>query len=1007
MLAVNALCSRRSYWTIACLAIALACSGSPAHCEEELTDQLIPASWVFAQAGDESRVGARSVDDPFLAAREAFRAGRIVDAQRSIDEVLRVADRKSGQAAVGLLNYLQVLTQAGDNVNESRLTQALVDRTDTSTGLMLYLLNRRLRQEVVRQDLRRARATLIELDRVYKSLESKYPASSYRDVWTLNAEFATAALAAAVGDHAQAIDAYKRALSARRQVKSEMNATNVFERGWHIAEDTIRRWMADALSEADRFVEAEALAREGVNYAVKTFGPGSVRTAFAQEGLARVLLQQGRVAEAELLVRASLDIHRRWARGGASANIMRCLSLQGRLLILQERWADAEKAYADWSQFVKGNKNLRNLTDGNNYLWAIALSRLGQHERALEQARILFHDRVARYPAKSYETAAARAVLASVQWRNGQSSAARHDFDDSLPILLDRRSADEAGEARSVWRTTFLRWILEDYLALLISGGGEVHTARALEYSDYARASLVQRAISASVARAQFQDQSLAEIARLEQTAGNRIRALNRALSEILARSGSGAPKERVEELAGEIEELRATRDRHVSQISLKYPQYAALLDPKPASLEQARALLGPNEALLSYYVANDRCLIWALRSDGRWRFAERSIGRQQLASLVRRLRRSLDLSNASERGIPAFDFRASNHLYQELVAPVESILAGADSLVIVPHGDLFQVNFSLLVAEPFTAGQGEALPFSDYRRARWLVRRFAVSQVPTLSAFQVLRQARPLAQGRSPFLGFGDPIFSLRTRSESAPRGGTRFRTLVPDREAGAARLSMRDLFSSLPGLPDTADEIRDVAVALGASASSDTRLGAAATESSVKKVDLSQYKVLAFATHGLVAGEVEGLTQPALVLTNPDISGEADADGLLSLDEVLSLRLDADWVVLSACNTAASDGRGGEAVSGLGQGFFFAGARAILVSNWAVETVSTRVLMTGLFSRYAKNDRIGRAEALRLSMTSLIDEGVATSTAKDGSFSYAHPIFWAPFSLVGDGRR
>jgi CHAT domain-containing protein len=117
--------------------------------------------------------------------------------------------------------------------------------------------------------------------------------------------------------------------------------------------------------------------------------------------------------------------------------------------------------------------------------------------------------------------------------------------------------------------------------------------------------------------------------------------------------------------------------------------------------------------------------------------------------------------------------------------------------------------------------------------------------------------------------------------------------------------------------------------------------------------------------------------------------------------MEEVLGLKLDADWVVLSACNTASGAARGGmdgaEAVSGLGRAFFYAGARSLLVSNWAVESSSARLLTTELFKRQADNAALSRAEALRQSMLALM--------AKDGAgFSYAHPIFWAPFSLVGD---
>jgi len=174
---------------------------------------------------------------------------------------------------------------------------------------------------------------------------------------------------------------------------------------------------------------------------------------------------------------------------------------------------------------------------------------------------------------------------------------------------------------------------------------------------------------------------------------------------------------------------------------------------------------------------------------------------------------------------------------------------------------------------------------------------------------------------------------------------------------------------------------------------------------EKTVRTTDLSRYRVIAFATHGLVAGDLDGLTQAALALTSPEVAN-VSGDGLLTVDKIRELRLNADWVVLSACNTASGQGAGSEAISGLGRAFFYAGARSLLVSSWPVETTSARALTTDLFKRQAANPQQGRAQALLETMNSLIDEGGYVDP-RSGQivFSYAHPIFWAPFILVGDG--
>jgi CHAT domain-containing protein len=206
------------------------------------------------------------------------------------------------------------------------------------------------------------------------------------------------------------------------------------------------------------------------------------------------------------------------------------------------------------------------------------------------------------------------------------------------------------------------------------------------------------------------------------------------------------------------------------------------------------------------------------------------------------------------------------------------------------------------------------------------------------------------------------------------------------------------------LPRLPDTRLELLAVAKALGINPATALYLGNAANEQNVETLNLSHYKIVAFATHGLVPGDVDGLTQPALALSAPEVA-RVKGNGLLTMEKILALKLDADWVVLSACNTAAGAGAGAEAASGLGSAFFYAGTRALLVTNWSVHSASARELMTGVFKRQGADSSISRSEALRQSMLALIDGPGAVDGSGKTIFSYAHPLFWAPYSLIGDG--
>jgi CHAT domain-containing protein len=221
----------------------------------------------------------------------------------------------------------------------------------------------------------------------------------------------------------------------------------------------------------------------------------------------------------------------------------------------------------------------------------------------------------------------------------------------------------------------------------------------------------------------------------------------------------------------------------------------------------------------------------------------------------------------------------------------------------------------------------------------------------------------------------------------------------ISPNQTIASTALSM------LPRLPDTAEEIRSMARTMEADLTTEVFLGRAANEHNVKSLDLARYRVIAFATHGLLPGDIDGLTQPALALSAPKVA-KIEGDGLLTMEEILALRLDADWVVLSACNTANANGAGAEAISGLGRAFFYAGARALLVTSWPVETTSARLLTTDLLRRQTAPVRLGRAQALQQTMNALIDEGrLQDPEAKREVFSYAHPIFWAPWILVGEG--
>ena len=237
-----------------------------------------------------------------------------------------------------------------------------------------------------------------------------------------------------------------------------------------------------------------------------------------------------------------------------------------------------------------------------------------------------------------------------------------------------------------------------------------------------------------------------------------------------------------------------------------------------------------------------------------------------------------------------------------------------------------------------------------------------------------ILRGEKSTVAALKPMIGFGDPVFDRTTRTIGRPKVAALNRSLTSFYRGVTA--DTRALADALPPLPETADELRAVAKILGAK-SEDIKLGEAASVTDIKHERLSNYRIVYFATHALVAGDVEKFAkvkaEPALVLSIPEKPTEDD-DGLLRASDVAMLKMNADFVVLSACNTAAGDKPGAEALSGLARAFFYAGAKSLVVSHWEVDSDATVELMDGLFEALKANPRLSHAEALQASMLRMI---------------------------------
>jgi CHAT domain-containing protein len=302
-----------------------------------------------------------------------------------------------------------------------------------------------------------------------------------------------------------------------------------------------------------------------------------------------------------------------------------------------------------------------------------------------------------------------------------------------------------------------------------------------------------------------------------------------------------------------------------------------------------------------------------------------------------------------------------------------------------------------LLVTEKPAVALPDVTNLDAYRAARWLMKRQAVSVLPAVASLKALRSSRGAVSSAKPLTGFGNPAFQSGPAPQANPSRSFVAMTRSYSNFWEGADVNRDALSRELAALPGTAAELNAVARDVGASPA-DVHLGANASESMVKALPLADFRIVYFATHALVAGDIKGLGEPALALTLPK-TPNADDDGLLTASEVAALKLDADWVVLSACNTAAGDKPGAEALSGLARSFFYAGARALLVSHWDVGSDAATRLMTSTFDIMKSDPQVGKSEALRRAMLAYLND-------KSDPWS-AHPAFWGPFSLVGDGKR
>jgi CHAT domain-containing protein len=799
-----------------------------------------------------------------------------------------------------------------------------------------------------------------------------------------------------------------------------------FDRGYEpsgfgqVNPDRARARLVGVLLLQRRLLEAENEARAALLSILSKRGRFSTETANVLRVLATVLAQQGRYAEAEKLIRATIDIYQ---KSGSSPDSDLLAVAHDRLaatLIAQGRWQEALAEYEIVDSAMSRDPEALERFLRRNVNWGLSLLHNRRADRAAEVFRSTLEYQTQLLGPIHPTVAEIRGLLAMALTAQGDRRTALKEFAGATAILLTRSVETDDESATRGMLDQRLTMILESYMGLLAETRGTPleaelgvpPAAEAFRLAEIARGRSVQRALDASAARAAAHTPVLADMVRREQDAQKQLNALSGMLSNALSQPTDQRMAKVAEQLRSQITVLTHARQALIKQIAADFPAYHQLINPPPVTIEEAQAILRSGEAWITTYVAQDRTFVWAIPAEGPVAFAAAPLGEKTLGDRIATLRKALDPNVQTLEDIPEFDMALAHQLYAALLEPVAAGWQKAESLLVVPHGPLGQLPFALLPTKPTKLSSEPDALFSKYRASPWLVRTHAATMLPSVASLRTLRALPPGDPKRRPFVGFGDPFFNRKQASAAMPeRDSGEFASVatrgVPIKLRSSPRTRNFDSsqIAMLPRLPETADELRSIALAMNADLTKDVFVGERANEEVIKSLDLFGFRVLAFATHGLVPGDIDGLTQPALALSPPEVA-KVGGDGLLTMEEILGLRLSADWVVLSACNTASGNGSGAEAVSGLGRAFFYAGARALLVSHWPVETNSARELTTDLFRRQSKDPTLTRAGALQQTMIAMLDgPGYIDVKTRAVVFSYAHPIFWAPFVLVGDG--
>jgi CHAT domain-containing protein len=759
-------------------------------------------------------------------------------------------------------------------------------------------------------------------------------------------------------------------------------------------------------NQAERFVAAETAYRAALALQERALGPNSPDRVQTMLLLALQLSNQGRFPEAEALFARAAALTPRAADPLAGAMLAHYRGLhEANRNRTSPALALLEQGYAGYARLVPPEMRSDSLrassapllvdpiasraligmveTRRNGAAVLRAAGRDAEAERAVEDAGRLAAAAGSPQGADVIQARLAR-TGGAVEAAAGNRASADRSFNRSalrfargLPrsrplaetLLLraanmaPRAALEPCRDALSILRT-LREGTTSDRVAPCVDAfvglGTPEGLAEGFEAAQLAQGGVTETQIAAASARltAGARDPAVAAALRRREEAD---RALSIAYRERDAAAAEGSGRaEQLEALNARIATAEGAAAEADAAAQSAAPGYAQLVQ----SVVPARdvfAALGPQEALVGTTLPASRRGWTFLLMDGVITAAPVGAETRVVNAMVARLRAGVESGDDSK----AFGAGEAHALYTALFGGVAAQLERATALVAAPEGSLLSIPYGVLVTAP--------PPHADsHEGAAFLLARMPVSHVPAPASFVSLRRAGRSAAPR-PWFGFGDPRpVPVQYAARSFPA--------APECGQGLA---------SLRPLPATAIELAAAAQLSGAGPD-ERRLGTAFTAAAVRAARLRDYRVLHFATHGLLPSDLACLTEPAIV-ASPAPNGPDAAQALLTSGVVLDLDLDADLVVLSACNSGGG-AAAGESLSTLARAFFFSGARGLLVTHWYVNDVAAA--RAAAFTLRNIRDGAAPPEALRQAQLDLLRVPGAS-----------HPALWAPFALIGPG--